>query len=115
MTDIKRIKTGQRMSQAVIHNDIVYLAGQVGEAGASAADQTRQILTKIESLLAEAGSSTEKMLRAEIWLSDMAYFAEMNDVWDNWVPEGCAPARACGESKLASPDLYVEIIITAAI
>lgn len=111
---IERLDVGQRMSQAVIHGNTVYLAGQVGEPGASVADQTRQCLEKIESLLARSGSDKTKMLQVTIWLADMADFAEMNEVWDAWVPEGHAPGRACGESKLATPEYKVEFIVTAA-
>ena len=114
MSDIKRIDTGTRMSQAVIHNGTVYLAGQVGEPGTSVTAQTTTILQRIETLLAEAGSDKTKILQAVIWLADMADFAEMNAVWDAWVAPGHAPARACGEAKLATPDYTVEIIIVAA-
>ena len=114
MSDIKRIDTGARMSQAVIHNGTVYLAGQVGEPGTSVTDQTKTILARIEALLAQAGSDKTKILSAVIWLADMADFAEMNAVWDAWVAPGHAPARACGEAKLATPDYTVEIIIVAA-
>ncbi|MCI5078056.1 RidA family protein [Oricola sp.] len=114
MSDIKRIDTGARMSQAVIHNGTVYLAGQVGEPGTSVTEQTNSILGKTEALLAEAGSDKTKILQAVIWLADMADFAEMNAVWDAWVAPGHAPARACGEAKLATPDYTVEIIIVAA-
>ena len=114
MSDITRHHTGQRMSQIVTHNGTIYLAGQVGEKGDSVADQTRSCLSKVEKLLAEAGSDTTRILQCTIWLADMADFAEMNEVWDAWVPEGHAPARACGEAKLAHPDLKVEFLITAA-
>ena len=114
MTDITRSHTNQRMSQLVIHGDTIYLAGQVGERGDSVADQTRSCLNKIDALLAEAGSDNTRILQAVVWLADMADFAEMNAVWDAWVPEGHAPARACGEAKLASPELLVEFIVTAA-
>ena len=77
------------------------------------ADQTRDCLDKVDALLAEAGSSKEKMLQATIWLADMSDFAAMNEVWDAWVPEGQAPTRACGEAKLAMPELLVEVIIIA--
>ena len=110
---IERYQTNQRMSQMVKHNGVAYLAGQIGE-GATVAEQTRDCISRVEALLAEAGSSPEQMLQAVIWLSDMAHFAEMNEVWDAWVPEGHAPARACGEAKLAREDLMVEIIVTAA-
>lgn len=111
---IDRIDVGTRMSKAVKHNGVVYLCGQVGNRSSSVVDQTRECIEKIEDLLEQAGSSSEKMLQAIIWLADINDFDAMNEVWDAWVPEGHAPARACGESKLAHPDLKVEIIITAA-
>ncbi|MEX0969832.1 MAG: RidA family protein [Paracoccaceae bacterium] len=111
---ITRIKTGARMSQAAIHNGTVYLAGQVGNPGEDAAAQTRTILAGIDALLSQAGSSKEHILQATIWLSSMDDFAAMNAEWDAWVPAGHAPARATGESALATPDYLVEIIIIAA-
>jgi enamine deaminase RidA (YjgF/YER057c/UK114 family) len=78
------------------------------------AEQTRDCLSRVEALLAKAGSGPDRMLQATVWLSDMADFDEMNAVWDAWVPQGQAPARACGEAKLARSDLKVEIIVTAA-
>jgi enamine deaminase RidA (YjgF/YER057c/UK114 family) len=110
---IERIETGKRMSKIVKHAGTVYLCGQVGD-GATVADQTRDCLSRVEALLAKAGSSPDRMLQAIIWMADMADFDEMNAVWDAWVPEGHAPARACGEAKLARPELKVEIIVTAA-
>ena len=112
---IKRLHPNTRMSQIVEHNETVYLAGQVGESGASVADQTRQALVEVERLLAEAGSSPEHILQAVIWLADMKDFEEMNAVWDAWVPAGHAPARACGEARLAEPGYLVEVIVTAAL
>lgn len=114
MTDITRIATGQRMSQAVTHNGTIYLAGQVGTEGAPVAQQTQDCLDKVDALLEQCGSDKTRVLQAVIWLKDMDDFAEMNAVWDAWVPEGHAPARACGESKLALPGLTVEITIVAA-
>ncbi len=111
---ITRLETGPRMSQAVIHNKTVYLAGQVGTPGDSVADQTRTILANIDRLLADAGSNKTHILAAQIWMADMAHFAEMNAVWDAWVPQGHTPARATGESALATPAHLVEIIVTAA-
>jgi len=112
---IKRIKVGARMSQAVVHGDTVYLAGQVADnAKDDVAGQTKQILSKIEGLLAEAGSDKSKLLSATIWLTDMRYFDEMNKVWDGWVSPGNTPGRACVEAKLARADLLVEIGIVAA-
>ena len=114
MTEITRHHTNRRMSQIVTHGDTVYLAGQVGTEGASVTQQTQDILGQIDSLLAEVGSDNTRILQAIIWLADMADFAEMNAVWDAWVPEGHTPARACGEAKLAAPGYTVEIIVTAA-
>ncbi|PSL17898.1 RidA family protein [Shimia abyssi] len=111
---IERKHTGQRMSKIVKHNGTVYLCGQVGVAGESVAEQTAECLRRVDALLVEAGSSREQILQAIIWVADMADFAEMNAVWDAWVPEGHAPARACGEAKLARPELMVEVIVTAA-
>jgi len=111
---IKRIDVGPRMSGIVIHNSTVYLAGQVGKPGGSVAEQTKDVLAEIDALLAKAGTDKTKILQAIIWLADMSTFAEMNSVWDAWVPQGHTPARATGEAKLATPDYKVEIIITAA-
>ena len=115
---IKRIQTNQRMSQAVVHGNTVYLAGQVaqGAKGGSVTEQTKDILNAIDKLLAEAGTDKSKALTATIWLCSMDDFAEMNAVWDAWVPEGQAPCRACVESpRLATPDFTVEIGLTAAL
>ena len=111
---ITRQQTNQRMSQIVTHNGTVYLSGQVGTAGESVAQQTQSILDKIDAHLEAAGSGRDHILQAIIWLADMKDFAEMNAVWDAWVPEGQAPARACGEAKLARAELKVEIIVDAA-
>ena len=114
---LKRIQVGERMSQAVIHGNTVYTAGQValGAPGESAADQTRDILSRIDALLSEAGTDKSKLISATIWLSDMSTFNEMNDVWDAWVTPGNTPARACVESKLAAPQFTVEIGVIAAL
>jgi len=114
---IRRIDTNQRMSQAVIHGNTAYLAGQValGAPGASVTEQTQNILERIDSYLEQAGTDKSKLLSATIWLSDMGSFDEMNAVWDAWVSEGNSPARACVESKLAAPQFTVEIGVTAAI
>ena len=114
MSEITRIKTGNRMSQIVIHNDIIYLAGQVGNPGDGVAEQTKTSLKSVESLLNEAGSDKTRILQATIWLDDMADFAEMNEIWDAWITPGTAPTRACGEAKLATPEYKVEVIIVAA-
>jgi len=109
---ITRIHTSARASKIVKHNGIAYLSGQVAE-GDTIQEQTAACLAKVDALLEEAGSSREKMLRATIWLADMSDFAGLNEVWNDWVPEGHAPARACGEAKLAREILKVEIIVDA--
>ncbi len=116
MTEIKRIEIGPRMSQAVVHGDTVYLAGQVAlrAPGASVADQTRDILAKTDELLAAAGTDKSKLLSATIWLTDIGTFNEMNEVWDAWVSPGNSPGRACVEAKLAAPQFTVEIAVIAA-
>jgi enamine deaminase RidA (YjgF/YER057c/UK114 family) len=110
---IERMEVGARMSKIVKHNGVVYLCGQVGD-GQTVAEQTWDCLSRVDALLDKAGSSKEKMLQAIIWLGDMTDFAEMNIVWDAWVPEGHAPARACGEARIARKELKLEIIVTAA-
>ena len=114
---IKRIQPGARMSQAVVYGNMAYLAGQVasGKPGGTVAEQTQDILNRIDALLAEAGTDKSKLVTANIWLADISKFSEMNGVWDGWVAAGCTPARATVESKLASPDYTVEIMVTAAV
>ena len=115
---IKRIKSGERMSQAVVFNGTVSTAGQVAQRakGGTAAEQTEDILKEIDSLLAEAGTDKSQLLTATIWLSDMGDFAEMNSIWDAWVSPGNAPTRACVESpRLAASHFTVEIAVTAAV
>ncbi|HAE03890.1 MAG TPA: hypothetical protein DCL95_02525 [Rhodospirillaceae bacterium] len=114
MSDITRLDPGARMSGAVIHNGVVYLAGQVGTAGESVTVQAQTALAKVDELLAKAGSNKSRILQAVIWLADMNDFAEMNAVWDAWVDKDNTPARATGEAKLATPDYRFEVIIVAA-
>jgi enamine deaminase RidA (YjgF/YER057c/UK114 family) len=113
---IERHETGPRMSKAVIHGDTVYLAGIVADSpkGKSVAEQTKNILAQIDGFLVMAGTDKTKPLSANIWITDMAHFAEMNSVWDVWVSPGNTPARATVEAKLASPDHKVEIMVVAA-
>lgn len=112
---ISRSHVGTRMSKIVTHNGVVYLCGQVGVPGDPVAEQTRDCLKRVDELLEEAGSGRDCLLQAVIWLADMADFSDMNEVWDAWVPAGCAPARACGEARLAHPDLKVEVTVIAAL
>ena len=112
---IQRINPGPRMSQAVIHGDTIYIAGQIaGDTTQDAAGQTRQILAKIDALLREAGSDKSKLLAANIWLADVASYDAMNKVWDAWVTPGSPPARATVGSPLAGPQFLVEIAAIAA-
>ena len=114
MSDIQRIDPGSRMSQAVIYNGIIWLAGQVGTPGASIGEQTADMLARVDALLEANGSSKSRILQATIWLADMADFGEMNAVYDAWIDPANPPARAAGEAKLATPDFKVEIIVVAA-
>ena len=113
---IERRHSGSRMSQVVVHNGTVYLAGIVAkDRDADMATQTSQVLSKIDGYLAEVGSSKSKLLSAEIWINDMALFSEMNAVWDAWIDPENPPTRACGQVPLAHPDFKVEIIVRAAL
>ncbi|MCG8635767.1 MAG: RidA family protein [Desulfobacterales bacterium] len=116
MSAITRMETGVRMSRIVTHNNVVYLCGQVADNGEeSIGPQTQSMLDKVDALLEQAGSSREHMLSATVYLRDIKDFAGMNEVWDAWVPEGSAPARACVEARLAREDLLVEISVIAAL
>ena len=115
MADIQRFDFDTRINHGVIHNGTLYLTGQVARPGQSAADQMHEVLGKIDALLAKAGTDKTRLLQAIIWLKSMDDFAEMNAVWDAWVPEGHAPARACGSADLATPDYRVEITVIAAL
>ncbi|ETF03424.1 cytochrome C2 [Advenella kashmirensis W13003] len=117
MSSIERFETNKRMSRVVKYNGCLYLSGLTADnPDEDVQGQTRSILGKIEKFLEAHGSSKDKLLTAQIWLKDIDRdFAGMNEVWDSWLPEGAAPTRATGESKLASPKLLVEIIVTAAV
>ena len=113
---IQRMHTQKRMSKVVIHNNTVYLCGQVAEDSTKGiGEQTQTMLDKVDALLKEAGSDREQILSATIYVKSMGYFAEMNAVWDSWVPEGHAPARACVEASMAREELLVEISVVAAV
>jgi enamine deaminase RidA (YjgF/YER057c/UK114 family) len=111
---IRRIEAGPRLSQALIHGDRIYLAGQVAAPGKSVTEQTQAVLAAIDRLLKEAGSDKSKLLQVIIWLADTWDFEEMNAVWDKWIDGQSPPTRATGGLKLMSPEYKVEIIITAA-
>jgi enamine deaminase RidA (YjgF/YER057c/UK114 family) len=111
---IQRFDTNARMSQAVVHGDTIYLAGQVSDSPKDVAGQTAAVLKQIDDLLARCGSSKDKILSATIYLADIKTFGEMNKAWEAWVPAGHAPARATLQAPLAGPQWLVEITIVAA-
>jgi enamine deaminase RidA (YjgF/YER057c/UK114 family) len=112
---IQRLNVGPRMSQAVVHGDTIYIAGQVaGDTTADVTGQAKQILAKIEALLTEAGSDKSKLLSANIWLANVASYDAMNKVWDAWVVPGQPPARATVGAPLAGPQFLIEISVIAA-
>ena len=113
---IERQEIKQRMSRIVKHNGTVYLCGQVAEdASKGITEQTETMLAKVDALLEQAGSDREHLLSATLYIKDMALFAEMNAVWDAWVPEGHAPVRACVQASMARSELLVEISVIAAV
>ena len=113
---LQRYDVGARMSEMAVHNGVCYLAGQVAVGGApDIGAQTREVLAAVDALLAKAGSDKTKILRAEIFLADMADFPGMNGVWDGWVVAGHTPPRATVQAALAKPEWKVEMVITAAL
>jgi len=113
---IQRFDTGPRMSEMTVHNGVAYLAGQVAEDDSlDISGQTREVLAQIDALLARAGSDKSKLLRAQIFLVDLADFAAMNAVWEQWVVPGHTPARATVQAALANPNWKIEIVVTAAV
>ena len=113
---IQRFENGPRMSRVVVHGDTVYLAGLTAEAtvGQSVAEQTKEILGKIDGLLKQGGTDKSKLVQAVIWLQDIRTVDEFNKVWDAWVVPNGGPARACIEARLQSPKKMIEIMVTAA-
>ena len=113
---IQRIEAGPRMSEACVHDGLVYLAGQVAEStGADIETQTREVLAAIDALLAQAGSDKSKILRAQIYLPNLSDFPRMNEVWEKWVVPGHTPTRATVQAALANPKWKIEVVITAAV
>ncbi len=112
---IQRVHPGPRMSEMVIHNDTVYLSGQVADDGSTDVEsQTRDVLRQIDALLAEAGTDKSKLLTATVYLADIGSFAAMNAAWDAWVDRANPPTRATVEARLAAPEYLVEIVVVAA-
>jgi enamine deaminase RidA (YjgF/YER057c/UK114 family) len=116
-SSIKRIDTTARMSHIVVHRDVAYFAGAIAKnLSGDIHSQVRETLEDIETSLAKIGSDKSRILSAQIWLKDVTRdFSAMNETWEQWIPEGAAPARATGQVEMASPDILVEIIITAAV
>jgi enamine deaminase RidA (YjgF/YER057c/UK114 family) len=113
---VQRFDTGARLSEMVVHNGTAYLAGQVAADGSQdMRGQTQQVLAAIDALLARAGSDKSKILMAQIFITDLAEFPAMNEVWEAWLPKGAAPSRATVQAKLARPEWKVEIVVTAAV
>jgi len=116
MSDIQRFDVGPRLAEMTVHNGVAYLAGQVpADATQDITGQTTQVLAAIDELLARVGSSRKHVLRAQIFLADLADFDGMNKAWDAWVLAGHAPARATVQARLAKPEWKVEIVVTAAV
>ena len=116
MTTIQRFHVGPRMSESAVFNGVVYLAGQVADdASQDIAGQTRQVLAAIDRLLTEAGSDKSRILRAQIFIADLAEFDAMNQVWEAWVVPGHTPPRATVQAALAKPTWKIEIVVTAAV
>ena len=112
---IQRFHVGKRLSEMAVHNNTIYLAGQVADdPSQDITGQAQQVLASIDRLLAEAGSDKTKILSTTIYITDMAEFPAMNAVWDSWVPQGHTPPRATVEAKLARPAFKVEIQVIAA-
>ena len=115
MSEVKRIGMGPRLSEAAIFNGVVYLAGMVPENGATdIRGQTSDVLAQIDQHLATCGSDKTRILRTQIFLTDIADIAVMNEVWDAWVAPGNAPPRATVQAPLADPAWKIEIVVTAA-
>ncbi|AFQ51082.1 RidA family protein [Burkholderia cepacia] len=116
MSEIKRSHVGKRLSEAAIHQGVIYLAGQVpSDVAQDMSGQTRQVLASVDALLAEHGSDKSRILSCQIFLSDMSQVARMNEVWDAWVTPGQTPPRATVGAQLASPEKLIEIVIVAAV
>ena len=113
---LRRFHVGDRMSEMTIHNGTVYLAGQIAEDGSQdIRGQTAQVLAAIDKLLLEAGTDKAHILRCQIFIKDLADFAAMNEVWEDWVAPGDAPPRATVQANLAKPEWKIEMVVTAAL
>jgi enamine deaminase RidA (YjgF/YER057c/UK114 family) len=113
--EVKRLHVGKRLSEIAIHNGTIYLAGQIAEnTSLDIGGQTREVLSAVDRLLGEAGSDKTRILSCQLFITDMANFPGMNEVWDAWVVPGHTPPRATIEAKLANPACLIEVLVTAA-
>lgn len=112
---IQRYGVAQRYSECVVHNRTAYLVEVPSNLEAGVVDQTANLLASVERLLERVGSDKACLLMVTIYLADMADYDGMNSVWDAWLPEGCAPSRACVQARLANPGFKVEMVLTAAL
>ena len=113
---LRRFHIGDRLSEMTVHNGTVYLAGQVAhDASQGIRGQTTQVLDAIDRLLTEAGTDKAHILMCQIFIADLADFAAMNEVWEDWLAPGDAPPRATVQARLAKPEWKVEMVVTAAI
>lgn len=115
MTKITRFGFANRIHMGVSHNGTVYLTGQVGTPGASAAEQTQEVLDKVDALLAEAGTDKSKILHCTLWLDDLRDYEEVNRIWDLWVDKENAPARSTGQSRMARAGMLLELTVIAVV
>ncbi len=114
MSELKRLHVGGRLSEAAIHNGVVYLAGQVPDDDSKdIRGQTAEVLGMVDRLLTEAGSDKSRILNVQIFLADLTDFAGMNTVWDAWVAPGNSPPRATVQARLTHPGWKIEIVVTA--
>jgi enamine deaminase RidA (YjgF/YER057c/UK114 family) len=112
---VQRFDVGTRLSEMAVHNGVCYLAGQVAAGGGDIREQTRSVLAQIDALLARAGTDKRKILMCQIFITDLAEFPALNEVWEAWVPAGDAPPRATVKAELAKPEWKVEMVVTAAL
>lgn len=112
-TSIQRIHPAAQWSDAVVHNGTAYFV-EVPESGTDITSQAQAVFAQAERTLALAGSDKSHLLMATIYLKHMSDRAAFNAAWEAWLPEGCAPARACVSAEMANPDFLLEIVFTAA-
>lgn len=113
--EIQRFENNGRFSKAVTYQGVLYLCGQTGSPNGDVQSQAREIFSQIDALLAQYGSSKDRLLTAQVFLSDIRLFQSFNVVWDSWITAGCEPTRTCIEGRIASPEKFVEVTVSAAL